>query len=428
MSAWQILAIEPTDDLKTLKKAYAVALKKAKPDEDPAGFQAVHTAYKQLSKQLKQQRKANKVGAQQSAPQEQGSAHSQSPIIFEAEEQAAEPERQPAIQTEVFQREEPFASGDESTEAVVVSPEVEPVSESPVVAPPEPVKIAIEQEEAPPLYQPQDAELPQVDVDELITQAEDALNLNDEAQTRAVFEHIFETSGLLGFGEGQQLSQRVFAVCLAQFAEHQGKAYCLQGQLAELLCYHFNWLTERQSLEPHFELLATDKMLSAFEKRIKEAEQDNKYSAMEQRWQKRLQKKVQQEEVAAQRRASVFTRFFAFAIDITLVVLTCILLDTALDLVNLHFGLGYSLTATLGYFIYCEIQWAQTFGKRWLKMKVVNTDGEPPSALLVLWRTVALFISLGLLKLFFLHMFFWFKGRALHDPISRTEVWKITAK
>ncbi|RJG42799.1 RDD family protein [Motilimonas pumila] len=438
MSAWQILAIEPTDDLKTLKKTYAVALKKAKPDEDPEGFQAVHSAYKQLSKQLKQQRKASKAASQPQPtdaplhPQEStiGQSHATSLGQVLDDDAQAESERslqpQSPIEIDIEKCDTQPDEDIKPAQAVMIDIEAEPVAEMP--AEPEPVRLEVTPEDDIEIYQPTDhdagAELP--DVDALIAQAQAALELNDTQQTREVFEQIFEISGLLGFGEGQKLSQQVFAICLAQLAEHKGKAYCLQGQLAGLLCYHFNWLSERQSLETHFELAATDKMLSAFDKRIREAEQDDKYSAIEQRWQQRAQKKAEEAQAAAQRRASVFTRLLAFMIDITLVVVVCILLHALLDLLGVNFGIGYSLSAALGYFIGCEIQWAQTFGKRWLKMKVVDGNGNPPSALLVLWRTVALFISFGLIKLFFLHMYFWFKGRALHDPISRTDVWKET--
>lgn len=47
MSCWDVLGIEPTDDKKAIKKAYAVLLKQNKPDENPSGFAQLHEAYKQ---------------------------------------------------------------------------------------------------------------------------------------------------------------------------------------------------------------------------------------------------------------------------------------------------------------------------------------------------------------------------------------------
>ena len=43
---WQILGIEPTIDQKEIKRAYARNLKKARPEEDAAAFQALNEAYK----------------------------------------------------------------------------------------------------------------------------------------------------------------------------------------------------------------------------------------------------------------------------------------------------------------------------------------------------------------------------------------------
>lgn len=45
MSHWQLLAIEPTSDKKTIKRAYAKLLKKTRPDQDPEAFSALHNAY-----------------------------------------------------------------------------------------------------------------------------------------------------------------------------------------------------------------------------------------------------------------------------------------------------------------------------------------------------------------------------------------------
>ena len=47
MNCWEVLGIEPKSDKKTIKIAYAKSLKQTRPDEDPEGFQRLHSAYKE---------------------------------------------------------------------------------------------------------------------------------------------------------------------------------------------------------------------------------------------------------------------------------------------------------------------------------------------------------------------------------------------
>ncbi|WP_050182034.1 sodium/calcium exchanger protein [Domibacillus robiginosus] len=53
MTYWDILGIEPVDDLSALKKAYAKKLKVHHPEEDPEGYQRLREAYDTLTKELK---------------------------------------------------------------------------------------------------------------------------------------------------------------------------------------------------------------------------------------------------------------------------------------------------------------------------------------------------------------------------------------
>ena len=46
MSYWEILGIGPDSDSKAIKTAYAKLLKKTRPEDDPEGFTALHSAYK----------------------------------------------------------------------------------------------------------------------------------------------------------------------------------------------------------------------------------------------------------------------------------------------------------------------------------------------------------------------------------------------
>lgn len=57
MSPWDILEIEPTDDLSMIKKAYSKKLKMYHPEDDPEGYQMLREAYDQVSKQAKRKKK-----------------------------------------------------------------------------------------------------------------------------------------------------------------------------------------------------------------------------------------------------------------------------------------------------------------------------------------------------------------------------------
>lgn len=55
MTPWQILELDPTSDLASIKKAYKTQLKKHHPEDDPEGFQRVRTAYEEIIETLNHQ-------------------------------------------------------------------------------------------------------------------------------------------------------------------------------------------------------------------------------------------------------------------------------------------------------------------------------------------------------------------------------------
>lgn len=63
MTQWEILGIEPTDDLSVIKKAYSRQLKNHHPEDDPEGYQNLREAYDSITKMVKQQKRAEKEAA-----------------------------------------------------------------------------------------------------------------------------------------------------------------------------------------------------------------------------------------------------------------------------------------------------------------------------------------------------------------------------
>jgi len=53
MNYWDILGVEPTVDLKVIKKAYASKLRLYHPEDDPKGFQMLREAYDNALKEAK---------------------------------------------------------------------------------------------------------------------------------------------------------------------------------------------------------------------------------------------------------------------------------------------------------------------------------------------------------------------------------------
>ena len=56
MDPWDILGIEPTDELRTVKRAYAKKVKVTRPEEDPKGFQELNEAYEYIVDCIKNER------------------------------------------------------------------------------------------------------------------------------------------------------------------------------------------------------------------------------------------------------------------------------------------------------------------------------------------------------------------------------------
>jgi len=136
------------------------------------------------------------------------------------------------------------------------------------------------------------------------------------------------------------------------------------------------------------------------------------------------------------RKAGIFVRFLAFAIDLILLCFLAgfLLLATAAGFVasgetlsgsgimELTFIFLFSfLCVMLFYFTYLTMDGAATVGKKIFKLKVVGKDGEDIGFLRAFVRSMAYPVSV-ILWMISLILVFLFRGKALHDMIAGTQV------
>jgi uncharacterized RDD family membrane protein YckC len=87
---------------------------------------------------------------------------------------------------------------------------------------------------------------------------------------------------------------------------------------------------------------------------------------------------------------------------------------------------GYALMITVIFFnwVYSYVQYGQSFGKRFIGLRVVRADGQPLDYQTALIRLLVYLISVLSAGTFFLWMLWDRKQRGLHDIIAKTLVIK----
>ncbi|MEI7026057.1 J domain-containing protein [Paenibacillus sp. y28] len=93
---WEILGIDPTEDVREIKRAYAKRLKVYHPEDDPEGFQRLREAYDRAVKQAGRKQKQERLNRSrreeddgvEALVEEAGQAYTSPPIYLNREEQS----------------------------------------------------------------------------------------------------------------------------------------------------------------------------------------------------------------------------------------------------------------------------------------------------------------------------------------------------
>jgi|GEM_PF-1646693 len=91
MIDWDLLGIDPTDDVQAIKQAYAKQLKTYHPEDDAAGYQQLRETYDQAVKEAKRRKRTHAAAGAEDSPQADMSSVSVYTQAFTKEPPAADP-------------------------------------------------------------------------------------------------------------------------------------------------------------------------------------------------------------------------------------------------------------------------------------------------------------------------------------------------
>ncbi|MBT7444558.1 MAG: hypothetical protein HN790_11420 [Methylococcales bacterium] len=291
--AWHRLGIEPTSDLKVIKRAYAKQLKCCRPDEDPEGFQALRSAFDIAKDSVREQRPIEIPGVSlQDAyqpPFDPNTSLKQPPEWqplphYEAEDDKTREENwerilpqkplkqfempeEPALSVEPEPETEHQAPHEQIPEPTPEpQPSIEPLQEPkpPVETPSEPTNLAIEPEPEPvPLPLPDITGLEQHTHDPhqycslLLERIENIDPFLPETLLRHHWNKILANDGLWRIETKQLFSDYLFEYLI----ENQVQRPCVW----KLLAQHFPWQTQAFSLCERFNQSDVEDILDRLE-------------------------------------------------------------------------------------------------------------------------------------------------------------------
>ena len=183
----------------------------------------------------------------------------------------------------------------------------------------------------------------------------------------------------------------------------------------------FNWLADRELMELEFDLAEVDNFYSQLIKNL------DLHSKGKQDYQLNKSVKVVDLEDARFRelKAGVATRFILYLLDLVLFFIAFSIANKGLPMIMETNSLYVFIGIYFYYFAFCEWKYGATLAKYLAKVKVVTRAEQKPGFFHTLWRTISVPLSMASFKLvFFVHLYLWFKGKALHDWISQSYVVK----
>lgn len=406
MDPWVLLGIEPSDDTRAIKRAYAKKLKQTRPDEKPQEFQQLHSAYKR---------------ALTIAESPQPVIESPQPVV--ASPQPVVENSQPLIET--------AQSGEDSPQ---------PAMETHQPAPPE--ETAVAEREPPPELPPEqhsaavEAER-QKRIDEyrrVLQQVDRALENDRRIGMEKTWRFLAECSYLLEEEFNWNLGLGVFE-CFARFNSEAPEKGCNQKYrpqvTANILAYGdmlFGWSENRDYLYREFGEALCDAVLDSMQ-----GEPQSVDPLQGVRGGRKLIKHKPQpaeESLDYYYFGHLLARAFAFLLDIFLVYVvvgltTSIIMIKAIGKSEGAANLTALFVSILGYLVLAWIaessRWQATPAKHLLGYRVTDRHFKRVGYLHGLWRIFSFILTLPLFKVgWFINCFL--GGNLLHDRLSRTYV------
>lgn len=432
MNPWALLDIEPCDDPRAIKRAYAVKLKQNRPDEKPEAFQQLHGAYKQALKLAQggvQRRETDAVKAEVVKPEVAKPVEQVLDAVAVEIPAAAAPLSSPEISAAESVKSEPGSDpGSEPVrecEAPVPAAEEMRADEADAVE-----KDAVEKDA-------EEADARQLRIDEyhrVLEQVEqillDPLRLNLESRWHFLAESPYMLEDEYNWNLGLAVFER-----LARFnqtaAEGKGKDKYRTVITDNVLAWCdqlFGWSGSTDTYYERFDETLADTIFDALH-----ADTDERDPTSAIRGGGKL---VRQKARVAQDRleqyffGGLLGRALAVILDIGLIHLMIGVLATAVimkvtgqtesDATFSGILLSAGTYLLLSWLAECS-HWQTTPGKWLLGYRVMDKNFQRVGYLRGLWRTVSFLLTVPTLKVgWFINCFL--GGNLLHDRMSRTYV------